>query len=77
RLNSLASLQFFGWQEGCVLNGLLDMAEARLLEPDLALRTIATHLAHFFDAEGNLDYEDDFSRPRQDIYGIEGTLPFA
>ncbi|PJF43439.1 MAG: hypothetical protein CUN50_00520 [Candidatus Thermofonsia Clade 1 bacterium] len=77
RLNSLASLQFFGWQEGCVLNGLLDMAEARLLEPDLALRTIATHFAHFFDAEGNLDYEDDFSRPRQDIYGIEGTLPFA
>jgi len=23
RLNSLASLQFFGWQEGCVLDGLL------------------------------------------------------
>ncbi|MFN7209454.1 MAG: glycoside hydrolase family 88 protein [Aggregatilineales bacterium] len=77
RLNSLASLQFFGWQEGCVLLGLLDMAEAGLLEPDLALRTIQVHLAHFFDAEGNLDYEDDFSQPKRAIYGIEGTLPFA
>jgi rhamnogalacturonyl hydrolase YesR len=77
RLNSLASLQFFGWQEGCVLDGLLDMANVRLIEPDLALRTIAAHFAHFFDAEGNLDYEDDFSKPRRDIYGIEATLPFA
>ncbi|MFQ3536660.1 MAG: glycoside hydrolase family 88 protein [Aggregatilineales bacterium] len=77
RLNSLASLQFFGWQEGCVLNGLLDMADAGLLEPDLALRTIQAHFAHFFDAEGNLDYEDDFSRPQRAIYGIECTLPFA
>jgi unsaturated rhamnogalacturonyl hydrolase len=73
RLNSLASLQFFGWQEGCVLDGLLDMANVRLIEPDLALRTIAAHFAHFFDAEGNLD----FSKPRRDIYGIEATLPFA
>jgi len=77
RLNSLASLQFFGWQEGCVLVGLLDMADVGLLEPDLALRTIKAHFAHFFDSEGNLDYEDDFSKPRREVYGIECTLPFA
>jgi rhamnogalacturonyl hydrolase YesR len=77
RLNSRASLQFFGWQEGCVLNGLQDMAAVGLLDAESAQQTIAAHFAHFFDADGSLDYEDDFSQPKRSIYGVECTLPFA
>ncbi|MDW8298300.1 MAG: glycoside hydrolase family 88 protein [Anaerolineae bacterium] len=77
RLNSLASLQPFGWQAGCVLDGLLDMAEAGLLESDLALRTLRAHFAHFFDSDGNLDYEDDSGRPQNGINSTAYTLPFA
>ncbi|MCE7948090.1 MAG: hypothetical protein DYG88_11745 [Chloroflexi bacterium CFX4] len=77
RLNSRASLQFFGWQEGCVLNGLQDMAAVGLLDAESAQQTIAAHFAHFFDADGTLDYEDDFSQPKRSIYGVECTLPFA
>ncbi|MBK9125504.1 MAG: glycoside hydrolase family 88 protein [Chloroflexi bacterium] len=78
RLASLDSLQFFGWQEGCVLVGLRDLAECGLLSTSRADAAIRAHMAMFFDAEGRLDYEDDWSRPRAgDIYGIECTLPFA
>ncbi|RIK19189.1 MAG: hypothetical protein DCC53_14270 [Chloroflexi bacterium] len=78
RLASLDSLQFFGWQEGCVLVGLRDLAGCGLLSADRADEAIRAHMAMFFDADGRLDYEDDWSRPRAgDIYGIECTLPFA
>lgn len=77
RLASLATLQFFGWQEGCILDGILDLARAGLLPHEHAVRTINAHFAHFFDADGHLDYEDDYSCPRREIYGIECTLPFA
>lgn len=75
RLASLDSLQFFGWQEGCVLNGLLDLRG--IIPSQHVDQTIKLHLDSFFDAAGVLDYEDDFSRPRREIYGIECTLPFA
>lgn len=78
RLASKASLQFFGWQEGCVLNGLMDLANAGVLPRDRALRAIESHFQHFFTPDGQLSYEDDWSRPREgEIYGIECTLPFA
>lgn len=78
RLASKASLQFFGWQEGCVLNGILDLANAGVLDRATAESAIYGHLRTFFDETGRLSYEDDWSRPREgDIYGIECTLPFA
>src|SRR5690606_10965920 len=63
RLASTASLQFFGWQEGCVLNGLMDLADAGVLSRERALRAIESHFQHFFTADGQLSYEDDWSRP--------------
>lgn len=78
RLASLDSLQFFGWQEGCVLTGLQDLGACGLLPRDRVDAAIRRHLAHFFDDENRLSYEDDWSRPREgDIYGIECTLMFA
>jgi rhamnogalacturonyl hydrolase YesR len=78
RLASTASLQFFGWQEGCVLNGLMDLADAGVLAHERAFAAIESHFRHFFTVDGQLSYEDDWSRPREgEIYGIECTLPFA
>jgi hypothetical protein len=76
RLASLASLQFFGWQEGCVLNGLFDLADR--LSAGAAHAAISDHLRFFFDEQQRLSYVDDWSRPADGtIYGIECTLPFA
>ena len=75
RMNTLACVQAFSWQEGCVLDGLLDLS-AR--PAHAGLRDAAhRHLAQFIRA-GKLVYENhvsDVSDGR--IYGIEGTLPFA
>ncbi len=75
RLHSLAVVQQFGWIEGCVLDGLLDLAE---LPEHASLREMARrHLALFVQGD-RLIYEDQQSRPSDGrIYGIEGTLPFA
>jgi rhamnogalacturonyl hydrolase YesR len=76
RMFSLASLQFFGWQEGVVLDGLFDLSRA--LPWSAARQTIKDHFDQFFDAAGNLCAEDDYSRPVDgEIYGIEATLPYA
>lgn len=76
QLNSLASLQFFGWQEGCVLDGLLDL-HTTCPESGYAA-TARAHLAQFFDPDGSLVAEDDYSLPADGrIYGIEATLPYA
>lgn len=75
RMDSLACVQQFGWMEGCVMDGLLDLAE---LPRHAAMRAMAErHLALFFKG-GLLVYENHVSAPSDDrIYGIEGTLPFA
>ncbi len=75
RMNSLACVQQFGWMEGCVMDGLLDLAE---LPRHSVMRVMAErHLALFFK-DGRLVYENHVSAPSDDrIYGIEGTLPFA
>jgi hypothetical protein len=75
RLNSLACVQQFGWMEGCVLDGLLDLAA----RPQYAhLKAAAQkHLALFFIGD-HLVYENHLSAPSDDkLYGIEGSLPFA
>jgi hypothetical protein len=78
QLTSLASLQFFGWQEGCVLDGMLALRDAGIVEADLVDNAVIAHLLHFFDDDNQLDYEDDWSRPKVgEVYGIECTLPFA
>ncbi|NHN30651.1 glycoside hydrolase family 88 protein [Paenibacillus agricola] len=79
-LASTASLQTFGWMEGCVLDGLLDLSTAAVGEAERAFysEAAAFHLQHFFDAQGQLVYENPRSEPVDGhIYGIEGTLPFA
>lgn len=75
RMDSLACIQAFSWQEGCVLDGLLDLAA---LPAHVNLKDAAgRHFARFI-TDGKLMYEDTFSVPRQGTaYGIEGTLPFA
>jgi len=75
RLNSLACVQQFGWMEGCVLDGLLDLAEQPAHAP---LRAMARkHLALFVQGE-RLVYEGPTSSPSDGkVYGIEGSLPFA
>jgi unsaturated rhamnogalacturonyl hydrolase len=75
RLRSLASVQQFGWMEGCVLEGLLDLGELPDGQPDR--EGAALHLASFI-RDGRLIYESPRSAPSDGrIYGIEATLPFA
>ncbi|ANE46423.1 hypothetical protein SY83_09200 [Paenibacillus swuensis] len=73
---SISSIHPFGWMEGCVLDGLLDLAETTGQE---SYRTAATaHLQVFLDKQERLTYENPRSEPMDDeIYGMEGTLPFA
>lgn len=75
RMNSLASIQQFGWMEGCVVDGLIDLSE---LPRHKSMREMAfKHLSMFFVGD-RLIYEGERCEPRDDnIYGIEGTLPFA
>jgi rhamnogalacturonyl hydrolase YesR len=76
QFNSLASIQQFGWKEGCVLDGLYDLHAAF---PSYGFgETIERHLAQFLDDRQQLRYEDPWGRIADGrIYGIEGTLPFA
>jgi hypothetical protein len=76
RLNSRFSLQFFGWQEGCVLDGLYDLAQ--VLPHMNFSETIQVHFEQFFDEDGNLVAEDDFSQPMDGkFYGVEAALPYG
>ncbi|MFD2615440.1 glycoside hydrolase family 88 protein [Paenibacillus gansuensis] len=75
-LASLSSVQAFGWQEGCVLDGLLELERAA--GTGRFLGSVKAHLGMFFDQHGNLRYENPRSEPADGrVYGIEGTLPFA
>lgn len=75
RLRSLASIQMFGWMEGCVMDGLLDLSA---LPAHAAMRKSAeAHLAKFF-IDGKLIYENPVSVPADGrVSGIEEALPFA
>jgi unsaturated rhamnogalacturonyl hydrolase len=75
-LGSVASAQPFGWMEGCVLDGLNDLAEAT--ESSRWREARDAHLGLFFKTDGTLIYEDPGSRPADnEIRCIEETLPFA
>lgn len=76
RVFSFASVQAFGWMEGCVLDGMLDLAS---VFGTAKVRAAAqSHLRLFFDDQERLVYERPQSIPvREEIYGIEGLLPFA
>ncbi|WP_028611573.1 glycoside hydrolase family 88 protein [Paenibacillus harenae] len=68
RLDSLASIQQFGWMEGCVLDGLMDSGFTATARKHLDL----------YVKENELIYEDPRSRPCDgSFYGIESTLPIA
>lgn len=74
RLYSIASIQPFGWMEGCVLDGLSTCSDRG---DKNALATIGLHLGKYIHGD-KLVYEG----PRSNIcdgsiYGIEGVLPFA
>lgn len=78
RLCSPASLQAFGWIEGCVLDGLWQMS--RLPGPGgaAAASALTAHLRRYVSPTGDLDYEGPGSAPlRNRVYGMEGLLPFA
>lgn len=69
RLQSLASIQQFGWMEGCVLDGLMDMGDRE---------SVRKHAGMFLSSNNELVYEDPRSRPVDGaFYGIESTLPIA
>jgi len=75
RMQSLACVQQFGWMEGCVLDGLLDLS-ALAAHADLR-KTAETHLGLFFK-DGTLVYENHVSEPSDGrLYGIEAGAPFA
>ncbi len=75
RMDSLACVQSFSWQGGCVLDGLLDLAA---LPAHANLKDAARRQLTQFIIGGKLVYENGFSGVNDGrIYGIEGTLPFA
>ncbi len=76
RVCSRASLQPFNWLEGCVLDGLADLAFNAAIPG--ARAALDVHLGAFFSPSGSLDYVGPLSEPRHNvIFGIEATLPFA
>jgi unsaturated rhamnogalacturonyl hydrolase len=75
RLVSVASVQPFGWIEGCVLEGL----QANLARDQPAVTAArAAHWRLFSPSPGQLRYENHNSEPFDGrIHTIEGGLPFA
>jgi unsaturated rhamnogalacturonyl hydrolase len=75
RLCSLASIQPFGWMEGCVAESLWHgrntMAEFQPLE------ILKNHLGMFFKEDGSLLFENPRSEQVQQLGTIESTLMFA
>ncbi len=75
RLHGLVMLQGFGWQSGCVSEGILDLAQTRQSE-DL-LRAVDRYLGMYFTDDG-VFFESPRSHPmRNRVGGIEEPLPWA
>lgn len=76
RMDSLAPVSYFGWGEGCILDGLHDLSllpgkqhYRKMLERQLAL---------FFKPDGSFIYENARGKPSDNhINDIEGMLPWA
>lgn len=76
RFASLASVQAFGWMQGCVFEGLRALAEGDPTGPYAAAREAQWRL--FLPSRDQLVYENPRSEPVDGrVYGIEGGLPYA
>ena len=76
RMNSLASIQNFGWMEGCVLDGLRDLSQ--LADHAEMRRGLNAHLDLFFKPDGRLVAETSRMQPMDDrLNTIEATGPIA
>lgn len=76
RLHGIVMLQGFGWQSGCVSEGLLDLAEARGHDAAL-LQSLDRYLDMYFTGQG-VAFESPRSHPMKDkVGGIEEPLPWA
>lgn len=75
-LGSVASVQTFGWMEGCVLDALHDLSETT--GNPRWRRALDEHFALFITPDRRLVYENPRGHPCDNrIYGIEGALPFG
>jgi len=75
RLRRLVMLQGFGWQSGCVSEGLLDLAEKR--KDESLLKVVDQYLAMYFTGDG-VEFESPRSSPVKDrVGGVEEPLPWA
>ncbi len=75
RLRGLVMLQGFGWQSGCVSEGLLDLAEKR--KDDELLAAVDRYLGMYF-TESGVQFESPRSKRVKDaVGGIEEPLPWA
>jgi rhamnogalacturonyl hydrolase YesR len=76
RLRGLETIQPFGWMEGCVLDGLVDLSVATGDKAWCAV--IQRRFDLFFDTRGDLSYENHRGVTCENmIYGVEGLLPMA
>jgi unsaturated rhamnogalacturonyl hydrolase len=74
-MESVNSVQSFGWREGTVLDGLWQLYAQKGRKR--ALQAIKEHLNLFLDGQ-NLHYENGRSKPKfNEVDGIESTIPFA
>ncbi|MCZ7637788.1 MAG: glycoside hydrolase family 88 protein [Verrucomicrobia bacterium] len=75
RFRGLDLLQNFGWMEGCVLDGLYDLAQA--FPGDTFGHTLVRHLDQYLVGP-NLIVESSTSTVNDNaLYGVQATLPFA
>lgn len=75
RLRGLVMLQGFGWQSGCVSEGLMDLAEAR--GDDSLFEALDRYQDMYFTDDG-VFFESPRSRPMNNrVGGVEEPLPWA
>ena len=75
RFRGLDLVQNFGWMEGCVLDGLYDLAQA--FPGDTFGHALERHLDHYLVGP-NLIVESSTSTVNDNaLYGVQATLPFG
>ena len=76
RMETLATVGYFGWCEGCTLDGLLQLS---LLPGKQHYRkTLEQHLSLFFKKDGQFIYENPRGKANDNrVGGIESMLPWA
>jgi rhamnogalacturonyl hydrolase YesR len=76
RLADDSSLQFFGWPEGCLWDGIFDLGESSAKFDSSFI--IQRRLKHFLDENNKLDYVvTDNRKITNAIYNVETVLPFG